>query len=194
MADNLSPDDALQRLLDGNKRHVSGSYLRPHQSPARRIEVADTQRPFAIVFGCSDSRVPPEIVFDQGLGDLFVVRTAGHVLDSAALASIAFGVEHAGCRLVMVLGHRNCGAVSAVVEGHVPAYLAHVADAMQPVLKRVKLQPSALLDNAIRLHTGMTVQALRAAEPVLSKAEREGVVRVVGAYYDLCDGGVSILE
>ncbi len=191
---NLSPTDALHRLMDGNKRFIAGNFLRPHQSPARRIEVADTQHPFAAILGCSDSRVPPEIIFDQGLGDLFVIRTAGHVADEAVIASIAYAVEHLDVHLVMVLGHKDCGAVKAVVEGETSPHLAVFVQAIQPAVKRVKLQPSAIIDNAVRMHTALTVQELHITGSLLSKYVKEGQVTIVGAYYDLGSGSVTVGE
>ncbi|MGB8645775.1 MAG: carbonic anhydrase [Anaerolineae bacterium] len=194
MPTNISPTEALQRLVDGNKRYVAGSYLRPHQSPARRIEVAETQHPFSVILGCSDSRVPPELVFDQGLGDLYVIRVAGHVPDEAVIASLAHAVEHLGIHLLMVLGHQNCGAVRAAVEGDPGGHLAHLVQAIQPAVKKVKFQPSAMVENAVRMHTMLTVQALRTAQPILAKFLKEGQLTVVGAYYDLSHGNVTLLE
>lgn len=193
MADKLSPDQALQRLLEGNKRYVVGNLLRPHQSPARRIEVAEGQHPFASILGCSDSRVPPELIFDQGLGDLFVVRVAGHVADAAVVASLIYGVEHLGIPLIVVLGHKNCGAVHAAVEGNQEDALSPLVRAIQPALNKVKLQPSALLDNAVRAHAELTTRHLRAIEP-LSRAVKEGRVAIYGAYYDISDGSVTLLD
>src|SRR6185295_7598328 len=108
---SVSPDAALGKLLAGNARYVAGSPAHPHQSGARRTEVATGQKPFAIVVGCADSRTSPELVFDQGLGDVFVTRLAGSIVDDAALGSIEYGVEHLGASVIVVLGHERCGAV-----------------------------------------------------------------------------------
>ena len=113
----MTSEQALQTLLDGNKRFVAGQARHPNQSSERLAEVTRGQRPIAIVVSCSDSRIPPEIVFDQGLGDIFVVRTAGHVLDDAALASIEYAAEHLHVPLAVALGHQDCGAVKAAVGG-----------------------------------------------------------------------------
>ena len=119
-------DAALARLLEGNARYVESRAARPDQTPERRAEVATVQHPFALVLGCADSRVPPEIVFDQGLGDLFVIRVAGNVLDDQVLASIEYGVEHLHIPLVIVLGHERCGAVVATIDASVRANVQHV--------------------------------------------------------------------
>src|SRR5262245_58593416 len=111
----MSGDQALQQLLEGHRRYVTGNPLHPHQTAVHRAAIAQHQHPIAIIFGCSDSRVPVEIIFDQGLGDLFVIRLSGHVLTDAALGSIEYAVEELGVPLVMVLGHQRCGAVSAAV-------------------------------------------------------------------------------
>ncbi len=193
MPSNLPPDYALERLIEGNKRYVAGSYLRPHQSPARRIEVAGEQHPFAVILGCSDSRVPPELVFDQGLGDIYVIRVAGHIPDEGVVASLCHAVEYLGIRLIMVLGHQNCGAVTAAVEGDASGHLSHLVQAIQPAVKRVKLQPSTLLDNAVRMHTALTVQQLKITEPFV-KGIKAGQLHIVGAYYDLAHGTITVQE
>ncbi len=194
MAESVPPADALQRLLDGNKRFEAGNYLRPHQSPARRIEVADTQHPLATILGCSDSRVPPELIFDQGLGDLFVVRVAGHVADEAVVASLAYAVEHLDTRLIVVLGHRNCGAVQAAVEGNASSHLARLVQGIRPAIQKVKLQPTSMLDMAVRAHVNLTVHALRLAEPILARHVQSGRLDIVGAYYDLNTGSVTLVD
>ncbi len=191
---NISATEALQRLMDGNKRFIAGNNVRPHQSPARRIEVADAQHPFAVILGCSDSRVPPEIIFDQGLGDLYVIRTAGHVLCEAVLTSLVHACDYLGVRLIVVLGHRNCGAVVAAVEGDTTGRLAPLIQAIQPAVKKVKLQPSALIDNAVHMHTLLTVRHLQTAAPFISQLVQSGQVQVVGAYYDLASGEVSLTQ
>ncbi|HVN64668.1 MAG TPA: carbonic anhydrase, partial [Candidatus Binataceae bacterium] len=114
----MSAGQALQKLLDGNQRFIAGKMEHPHQSPERRNETAKGQHPFATVLSCSDSRTGPEVLFDRGLGDLFIVRVAGNVADQLVIESIDYSVKHLGIRLIVVLGHRRCGAVIAAVEGH----------------------------------------------------------------------------
>lgn len=195
MNDNMTTDEALQRLLDGNKRYAAGNFLHPDHDPARRIELADGQHPFAVVLSCSDSRVPPEIIFDQGLGDLYVVRVAGHVADENVLGSIEHAVERLGVRLVMVLGHKNCGAVTAAVQGgEATGHMAGLIKAIRPAVERVKRQPTALLENAIRANVQATVALIRVSQPVLANKVLGDSLKVIGAYYDLPSGAVSILS
>ena len=121
--------DALARLLAGNHRYVSGTVAHPNQTAGRRRAVAGSQHPFATILGCADSRVPPEVVFDQGLGDLFVVRVAGNIADPAAVASIEYSAEHLGVGLIVVVGHSRCGAVDAAVKGgEAPGHLSVLVD------------------------------------------------------------------
>ncbi len=195
MTDNMPADQAMSRLMEGNRRFAAGNQIRPRQTPARRIEVAETQKPFAVILGCSDSRVPPEIIFDQGLGDLFVIRNAGHVVDDSVLGSIEYAVEQLGVHLVMVLGHKNCGAVTAAVQGlEAAAHIASLLKAIQPAVEKVKRQPSALLDNAVRANIIMAVARLRTNQPLLAKLALENKIKIVGAYYDLTSGEVSLLD
>ena len=141
-APTLSPDQALQELLAGNRRFAAGIGIHPHQSPYRRAEVAPGQHPFAVVIGCSDSRVAPEIIFDCGLGDLFEVRTAGHAFDDAGYASVQYVVEHLGVQLIVVLGHSDCGAIKAVINGvHAPGHLGILLAGSSPRWKRPPTGP-----------------------------------------------------
>ncbi len=187
-----TPRHALSKLLDGNERWVQG---RPrHRDPAddRRRRTAGGQNPFAVIFSCIDSRVPPEIVFDQDLGDLFVVRTAGQVIDPLIAGSIEYGPAH-GTPLVMVLGHTGCGAVKATIESFAdgklpPGNIAAVVHALAPAYFAARPQPSSPLDEQIlavvRAQVTRTVVQLR-ADPLLTNA------LVVGAVYDLRSGQVS---
>src|SRR5260370_12584206 len=143
-APNVSPDEALKRLMQGNTRFVFGhmTHVASGQVAEARRAVAKHQMPFAIIVGCSDSRVGPEIVFDQGLGDIFVVRTAGEVVDATALGSIEYAVDHLGSSLIVVLGHKRCGAVSAAVApARQPRHLAAVLEAIEPAVKQTKSKP-----------------------------------------------------
>ena len=117
MAKKTGVNQALKKLLEGNERCRSGQAQHPRQDARRRKEITKGQKPFAVIVGCSDSRIPPPMIFDQGLGDLFVIRVAGNIADSVVLGSIEYAVEHLGCKLVVVLGHGKCGAVTAAAEG-----------------------------------------------------------------------------
>ena len=182
---NDEPVDALDRLRDGNARMVSGKPEHPRQSTSARTAVATEQHPFAIVVGCSDSRVPPELVFDQGLGDLFVVRSAGQVVDAPALGSIEYALAHLGSRLVVVLGHEHCGAVKAAIDGGAaPPNIQSLITAIRPAVDEVSQMSGDKLDLAVRANVNRVVRQLRNNSPG---------VRVVGMYYDLDTGKVEVL-
>lgn len=186
---------ALLRLKVGNAKFVDNLSTRANKTAKRRAEVAQAQRPFAIVVSCSDSRVGPEVVFDQGLGDLFVVRTAGHVVDDVGLGSIEYAVEHLGASLIVVLGHERCGAVAATVaggkaHGHLPA----IVKAIKPAVAKAKGQQGDAVDNAVREHVREVVAQLTKAGPVLADRVKAGQLKVVGARYDLDTGRVQFIQ
>jgi len=185
--------EALQRLLDGNQRYVAGRAVRPNQTTARRATVAGGQHPFAAILGCSDSRVPPEIVFDQGLGDLFVVRLAGNVADPVALDSLDYAVTHLGARLILVLGHERCGAVTAAVEGHEePGDVGPMLAELRAAVAASKALPGNPVANAIRANVDLTVDNLRTSKP-LSAMVASGQLKIVGGTYHLATGKVEML-
>lgn len=199
VAPALTAADALRLLREGNERWASGMAAHPNQSPDRRSEVATGQAPFAIVFSCVDSRVPPEMVFDTGLGDLLVIRTAGQVIDNAALGSIEFGVEELHIPLVMVLGHRRCGAVTATVDAVAAGATAHgqiaaIVEGIRPAVEATAGVPGDAVDNAARANVISGAMKLRTAAPVLDYAIRGGSLTVVGAYYDLGTGQVEVIS
>ncbi|WP_199545989.1 carbonic anhydrase [Streptomyces sp. N35] len=179
---------ALRRLRTGNARYAESHARHPHEGRSRRRSVAVAQHPFAVVLGCIDSRVPPELVFDQGLGDLLVIRTAGHVLDEAVLGSVQYGVAELGVPLVVILGHERCGAVSAAVAqvrdgGQVSGHLAPVVDAIAPAARATRFGPGDWVDNAVKAHVDRVVAQV-GADPALGPAV------VVGARFDLDSGRV----
>jgi len=192
----ISPEEALARLREGNKRFVSGKSAKPRQDFSRIQEVAEGQYPFATIVGCSDSRVPNEIIFDQGLGDLFIVRTAGQVSTYASWGSIEFAEEVLGTKLIVVLGHTRCGAVNAAVNlPEVPGHIVTLINAIKPAVEQArKKQPAVLLDEAIRENIKMQVEQLKGLEPVLAKRVREGSIRIIGALYDLNSGEIEFFE
>lgn len=193
------PMVAWERLLRGNERFVAGAPEHPGQDAAKRAEVSSGQRPYAMIFGCSDSRVAAEIVFDQGLGDLFVVRTAGHVVDSAVLGSCEFGVSALGISLIVVLGHDSCGAVASTVEaldrGEMPSgFLRDIVERVSPsvVAARHEARPEEPSVEAVEQeHVRQTVGLLTGRSAVLDAAVRSGQCAVVGATYQLGAGRVS---
>ena len=190
----LTPQEALDKLLEGNKRYAGGKLIRPNQTSERRIAVAAKQSPFAIVLSCSDSRVVPEIAFDEGIGDLFVIRTAGNVSDDIVLGSIEYAVAELGVSLVMVMGHQSCGAVTAVVKGgELPGHIFRIAEAIKPAVEKVKGQPGDAVDNAVRSNVKMEVEDLKKSEPVLQEKIKAGKLMIVGGRYDLSSGLVEVI-
>src|SRR5882724_1934884 len=219
----VSPGEAISRLKEGNSRFTAGNPQHPHESvderkymaadsyenagmislgmtseqaAKRRAELAKSQHPFAIILSCSDSRVPPEIVFDQGLGDLFIVRVAGNVLNDEGLGSIEYGVEILGARLIVVLGHQSCGAVDAAMKtvaakGKAPGHIQSLVTAIKPV---VDSTPKADLDTMIKANVKHVVDALRSSTPILKARVQSGDVQVMGGYYTLDTGAVTFLE
>jgi carbonic anhydrase len=190
----VSGKEAQQKLMDGNKRYVDAGQSHPNQTAERRTEVAKKQHPFAALLDCADSRVPPEILFDQGLGDLFVVRVAGNILDDAALGSLEYAVDHLGVKYIMVLGHERCGAVEATLAGgEAPGHIGCLVKAIQPAVDRSRNQPGDPVENAVRANVAMVVQQLKSSAPILGESARKGDLTIVGAVYDLDDGVVAIL-
>lgn len=193
----LVPSAALAKLLVGNERFRNETPAHPHQTHKRIIETEGAQHPFAVVVTCSDSRVPPEIIFDEGIGDLFVIRTAGNLLGDLELGSIEYAVEHLGAALVVVLGHTECGAVKAFLEGgeacgHIKAIVEALAEEQeeQQVLREKGKDLPACIEGNI-LHG---VAQIEQAEPVLSEKIRQGKLLVVPMLYDVHTGKVAVLE
>jgi carbonic anhydrase len=193
-APSSTPLEAFRTLLAGNRRFVDGSPLHPHQDEGRRRLLESGQDPYATVLGCSDSRVPVELLFDQGFGDVFVSRNAGHVLGRSMQASVEFAVAVLGVRVVMVLGHESCGAVGATVEaiqqgtrlpGEMPILVEHVRDHLDPQ------DPAA---HAVEAHVLGTIQELRERSQIVREAEERGEIVVAGAVYGLTGGAVHVVS
>jgi carbonic anhydrase len=219
----VPPAEAISRLKEGNARFTAGNPQHPHESvderkyiaansyenagtislgmtseqaAKRRAELAKSQHPFAIILSCSDSRVPPEIIFDEGLGDLFIVRVAGNVLNDEGLGSIEYGVEVLGARLIVVLGHQSCGAVDAAMKtvaakGTAPGHIQSLVTAIKPV---VDSTPKGDLDTMIKANVKHVVDALRSSTPILKARVDSGEVQVIGGYYTLETGAVTFLD
>ena len=194
-----TPDHALKLLLEGNQRWVEGRSAHPNADAARRSELTAGQWPFATVFSCVDSRVPPELVFDRGLGDLVVVRSAGHVLDPNVLAaSLQFGVDSLQTPLLLVLGHQACGAVTCAVEalegdGVGPSGLEPIVDALLPAYEEAKTHAGDLIQNTIQIHTRLTAQRI-AQIPQIASLTQSGDLRISAGYYPIDTGAVAILD
>ncbi len=187
----ITPEDALLRLKEGNDRFTSDSSTHPDRTAERRQETSETQEPFATILGCSDSRVAPEIIFDQGIGDLFIVRVAGNISGPIELDSIEYSVVYLHSSLIVVLGHENCGAVKAVLHGMTKDIEA-VAELIQPAAKKTKDLTKNRLENTIQLNAKMVAEQLRKS-PVLSRYIKEKKLEIVAGYYDFHDGKVLIL-
>ncbi|NKQ37034.1 MAG: carbonic anhydrase [Chloroflexi bacterium] len=187
-------DLALKKLMDGNRRYQTANQIYPRQTVTRRHALSDSQQPFALILGCADSRVPPELIFDQGLGDLFVIRVAGHVVDDTVLASVEFAVAVLGVPLIMVLGHSRCGAVEAAVSSDgLPGSLPRLAAAIRPAVAAAKELPGNLVDNTVKTNARMTAVQLLARSPLLKQASADEQVKIVAALYDLDSGAVELL-
>jgi carbonic anhydrase len=192
----VPPAEAMSRLKEGNGRYTSGNQQHPRQSSQEREKLAKTQHPFAIVLGCADSRVPPEIAFDQGLGDLFVVRVAGNVIDDQSLGSIEYAVDHLAVRLIVVLGHQRCGAVEAAKDtiaanGKAPGHIQSLVTAIEPAVEATVKDD---LEATVKANVKKVAQALRSSTPVLKAKIDAGELKVVGAYYSLDTGSVAFLD
>ena len=191
----VAPAEAIAKLKEGNGRYASGKLQHPGQTTERRAELTKDQHPFAVIVSCSDSRVPPEIVFDQGLGDLFVVRVAGNVIDDHGLGSIEYAVDHLGARLIVVLGHQSCGAVKAAKEtiaakSKAPGHIQSLVTAIQPA---VEATAKSDLGATVEANVKNVVQALRRSTPILKPKVDSGEVQIIGGYYSLDTGAVTFL-
>jgi carbonic anhydrase len=219
----VAPAEAISKLKEGNSRYTSGNQQHPHQSSEersymatqsyenagmtflgmtaeqaakRRTELIKNQHPFATIISCSDSRVPPEMVFDQGLGDLFICRVAGNVINDENLGSIEYSVDHLGVRLIAVLGHQSCGAVKAAKEtiaakGKAPGHIESLVTAIKPAVEATAKDD---LDATIKANVKHVVDALRSSTPILKTKVDSGNVQVIGGYYSLDTGAVTFLD
>jgi carbonic anhydrase len=194
----LSPDEALDRLMQGNRRYVDGN-MRRHDFSAERPALALGQNPFAGVLSCADSRIGPEYAFDTGRGDLFVCRLAGNFANTDSIASFEYAVSALGTPLIFVLGHDACGAVGATIKQvkngiSFPGHMSSFTNAITPAVKAVLNQPGDLLANAIKENVILTVQKLRMTGPILSEAVSQKKLKIVGGVYDLHTGRVGLVN
>lgn len=186
---SITPQEAHDRLLEGNRHYVEDDFRSSDRSSYRRAELLLKQKPFAVIVGCSDSRVPPEIIFDQGLGDLFVVRVAGQVVGPLELDSIDYAAKYLGSSLVLVLGHESCGAVQAVLDGNT-SDIEGVANLIQPAIKGIKKSD---LTAAVKANVMWNVAYLKRS-PLIKRLIQQGKLDVIGGYYTLEDGHIEILQ
>lgn len=192
-----TPDDALKRLIEGNQRFVAEETLHPRAGFDRVKELADVQKPFAVLLCCADSRVVPEILFDQGLGDLFVVRIAGNYVEDGILGSIEYAVQYCDVRLIMVLGHERCGAVQATVSALLQGKkftgsIANLVKAITPAVESTRNHPGDQVENAMRANILHNIETICNSEPFLKPLIAQGALKVVGGRYDLDSGIVTL--
>ncbi|MFE5191139.1 carbonic anhydrase [Streptomyces sp. NPDC056628] len=195
---NPTPRDAFELLMAGNQRFISGIPEHPNQDAIRRTQIAPSQQPFAVLFGCSDSRLAAEIIFDRGLGDLFVVRTAGHVAGAEVLGSIEYGVSVLDAPLVVVLGHDSCGAIAAARAtadgGHVPGgFVRDVVERVTPSVLAARASGRETADEILAGHIENTVDLLLERSRVLAERVTAGRLGVVGLSYRLADGSAQLV-
>ncbi len=196
----VTADQALTKLQEGNARFSGGSVTHPNCDPARRsLTASQGQTPFATILSCSDSRVPVELLFDSGIGDLFIIRVAGNVADTDEIGSMEYGVDHLGTPLLVVLGHTKCGAVTATVQeaavhGHLPSLIGKIEPAVE---KAKSANPSAgkeaLVDEAIKANIWQAIEDTLSESETIRKAVIAGKAKVVGALYDIEKGTVTFL-
>ncbi|CAM3127693.1 carbonic anhydrase [Paracoccus nototheniae] len=196
----LSPDEALQLLKDGNAAFLRDEITLPDRSEARRLELAQGQAPFCAYVSCSDSRVPPELLFGRGLGELFIVRNAGNTVDTVAMGSIEYAVAELGVPLVVIMGHESCGAVKAALavvkdNARFPGQIDNMIEPIIPAVLEARGQEGDELENAVKQNIRRTVRTLREeSDPLLLGPLKNGTIRVVGAYYHLQTGEVEFFD
>ena len=190
----MNAKEALNLLKEGNKRYVKGTLKHPHTDTSWRDSLQDGQHPFAVVLSCADSRVVPELLFDQGLGDLFVIRVAGNVAKDKVLGSMEYAVKFLGTKLIVVLGHENCGAVNASLSNEDPGgHIGSIIEKIKPAVYMAKRMDGDHLANAIRINAQVVAEEVKDSKPILSAAVNQGGVMVVPAYYRLSTGEVEFI-
>ncbi len=189
----MTSEQALQALKEGNQRFVNGTPTHPNQDKARVASQVGGQSPFAIILSCADSRVAPEILFDQGIGDIFILRVAGNIAeDDTVIASIEYAVANLGSPLLVVLGHQSCGAVTAAVAGgNLPGHLNSLVKAISPAVEQAKTKPGDTTVNAIEANVHLTVEKLKTMQPIFADAVNAGKLKVIGGLYSLETGAVQ---
>ena len=191
----MTYQESLKRLKDGNERFVKDHLDGKLQDGRRRNELLGGQEPFAIILGCADSRVVPEFAFDTGLGELFTVRVAGNIANSSSIASIEYAVAHCGTKLIVVLGHQNCGAVTAAVAGGDNGLnLNHLLRHITPAIEVLKAKATATVNEVVKKNAELTARVLVNKSSIISKAVESGEVQIVPAYYHLDSGKVDFIN
>jgi len=190
---NMSPDQAISELVQGNQRFVRQRARNPNQSRLRLLETSEGQSPFACILTCSDSRVPPEIIFDRGLGDLFVVRDAGNIATPEEIGSLEYATLLLGTKVLLVLGHERCGAIQATLATKpLPGQIGSIIEAIKPAVERAKNKPGDPVQNLVKENIFLQIERLHTSE-VISQLVQQRKLKVVGAYYDLDTGKVHLI-
>jgi carbonic anhydrase len=190
----MNAKEALHTLKEGNERFVKGTLKHPHTDNSRRLETSKSQHPFAVVLSCADSRVVPELAFDQGLGDLFVIRVAGNIAKDKVIGSIEYAVKFLGSKLVVVMGHESCGAVTAAMSDEEPGgHIGAIIEKIKPAVYMARRMEGNPLENAIKMNANIVAEELKETKPYISTAVKESEVLVVSAYYELSSGKVEFL-
>lgn len=192
---NISANEAIKKLSEGNKRFVEFKQKHPDSTKERRQEMLKGQHPFVVILSCSDSRVPPELIFDQGLGDIFEIRNAGNVLDEHVIGSIEYAVMHCGVKLIVIMGHQDCGAIAATLSGESETkYIKSLEDSIQPAVESCKKQGIAVnSDNVVKAQVMQDIEELMSKDLKLVKYMKQNNVMIVPAYYHLDTGKVDFL-
>lgn len=193
---NLSAEEALNKLKQGNERFVQLHQKHPDETKQRRKEMIKGQHPFVVILSCSDSRVPPELIFDQGLGDIFEIRNAGNVLNKHVIGSIEYAVMHCGVKLIIIMGHQDCGAIGATLSGvSETEYIKALEDSIQPAVNNCKLKGLEVnSDNVVKAHVMQDIEELMTQDTELVKYMKQHNVKIVPAYYHLDSGKVEFLK
>ncbi|MCH6471131.1 carbonic anhydrase [Sinomonas terrae] len=199
MSETLTPAEAWQNLRDGNERFVAGTSIHPNQNAARRSELVSTQNPFCVIFGCSDSRLAAEIIFDLGLGDAFVVRSAGQVIDDAVLGSLEYAIEPLGVPLIVILGHDSCGAVTASVNafssGNMPqGFVRDLVERIMPSVLTAQRNGVTTVNETVVEHVKQTGDRLLETSQIIARAVEEGRTAVLGVCYHLDEGKAELVS
>jgi carbonic anhydrase len=197
----LSADKILAKLLAGNRRYMQGNLANPRRSPEDFASLEEGQNPVAVIVGCADSRVPPEVIFDQGVGDLFVIRVAGNVISGAGATvkgSVEYAVAELAVPLIVVLGHSRCGAVKAAIKhiddkDSLPGSIEDLVENIRPAVTKAKTRSGDILENSIRANVERGAERLRTLDPIIADAVKGKKVKIVGATYDLRTGEVIVL-
>ena len=195
-AENISADEALEKLIKGNERFIELKEQHPDSDKKRRKEMLKGQHPFVVILSCSDSRVPPELIFDQGLGDIFEIRNAGNVLNEHVIGSIEYAVMHCGVKLIVIMGHQDCGAIAATLSGvSETKYIKALEDSIKPAVEDCKKQGKEInSDNVVKAHVMQDINELLSQDNELVKYMKKNNVKIVPAYYHLDTGKVDFLK